>query len=51
MAADKRSEVDNVSKVRSSISNEIPDNEEDEPYDKDDLALTQSYFGQNRKLI
>ena len=39
MAADKRSEVDNVSKVRSSISNEIPDNEDDESYDQDDLAL------------
>ena len=39
MAADKRSEVDNVSKVRSSISHEIPDNEDDESYDQDDLAL------------
>ena len=37
MAADKRSEVDNVSKVRSSISNEIPDREDDESYDQDDL--------------
>ena len=39
MAADKRSEVDNVSKVRSSISIEIPDNEDDESYDQDDLVL------------
>ena len=39
MAADKRSEVDNDSKVRSSMSNEIPDNEDDVPYDQNDLAL------------
>ena len=39
MAADKRSEVDNVRKLRSSISNEIPDNEDDESFDQDDLSL------------
>ena len=39
MAADKRSEVDNVSKVRSSMSNEIPGNEDDESYNHDDLSL------------
>ena len=39
MAADKRSEVYNVRKDRSSISKEIPDNEDDESYNQDDLAL------------
>ena len=39
MAADKQLEVDNVSKLRSSISNQIPDSKDDESYDQDDLAL------------
>ena len=39
MAADKRSEVDNVTKVRSRMSSEISDNEEDESYSRDDLAV------------
>ena len=38
MAADKRSEVDNVTKVRSSVSTDISDNEDDESYNHDDLA-------------
>ena len=39
MAVDKRSEIDNVTKVRSSMSNEISDNEDDESYNQDDLAV------------
>ena len=39
MAADKRSEADVVTKVRSSTSGDICDNEDDESYDQDDLAV------------
>ena len=39
MAADKRSEADVVTKVRSSTSGAICDNEDDESYDQDDLAV------------
>ena len=39
MAADKRSEADVVTKVRSSSSGDACNNENDESYDKDDLAI------------
>ena len=39
MVADKRNEADNPSKVRSSMSRDISDNEDEESYNQDDLAV------------
>ena len=39
MVADKRNEADNPSKVRSSMSRDISDDEDEESYNQDDLAV------------